>query len=103
MQRAAWTDERLDDMSERMDAGFERVEGDIRDLRREVGGEFRSLRGEIGAVRGEMASGFAAARGEVASEFAAVRGEISELRTLVWRLNGGVFVAVVAAILLRGI
>lgn len=28
-----WTDERLDDLSKRMDAGFERVDRDIRDLR----------------------------------------------------------------------
>lgn len=32
----AWTDERLDDLSARMDAGFERVDRDIRDLRGEV-------------------------------------------------------------------
>ena len=28
-----WTDERLDDLSTRMDAGFERVDRDIRELR----------------------------------------------------------------------
>lgn len=85
MQRAAWTDERLDDMSERMDAGFERVDRDIRDL------------------RSQMNQGFADVRREVGGEFGAVRGEIAELRTLMWRLNGGIFVAVVASILLRGI
>lgn len=31
-----WTDERLDDLSKRMDAGFERVDSDIRELRTSV-------------------------------------------------------------------
>jgi hypothetical protein len=31
--RATWTDERLDDLSESMRSGFERVDGDIRELR----------------------------------------------------------------------
>lgn len=73
MQRVAWTDERLDELSQRMDKGFERVDSDFRDL------------------RAEMNQGFAS-----------VRAEMSELRTLMWRLNGGIIAAVVAAILLRG-
>jgi hypothetical protein len=40
----AWTDERLDDLSRRMDAGFARVDADIRELRAE-------LRAEIGGLR----------------------------------------------------
>jgi hypothetical protein len=89
MQRAAWTDKRLDDLSERVDAGFERVDRDIRDLRT------------------DMNRGFAEARQDLRAEVVAVRADlgsdISELRTLMWRLNGGIFVAVVASILLRGI
>ncbi len=74
MQRVAWTDERLDDLSHRMESGFERVDRDIRDL------------------RAEMNHGFAS-----------VRAELTELRGLIWRLNGGIIVAVVVAILLRGL
>jgi hypothetical protein len=33
MERTMWTDERLDDLARRMDAGFERVDRDIRELR----------------------------------------------------------------------
>ncbi|HYP54719.1 MAG TPA: hypothetical protein VEQ41_00235 [Solirubrobacterales bacterium] len=33
MERTMWTDERLDDLSKKVDAGFERVDRDIRDLR----------------------------------------------------------------------
>jgi hypothetical protein len=34
MARESWTDERLDDMKEQMVLGFQRVDADIRDLRR---------------------------------------------------------------------
>jgi hypothetical protein len=33
MDRTMWTDERLDDLAKKMDAGFARVDADIRDLR----------------------------------------------------------------------
>lgn len=74
MQRVTWTDERLDVLSGRMDKGFERVDRRFEGVDR----EFRCL-------RAEMNQGFA------------------ELRGLMWRLNGGIFVAVVAAFLLRGL
>lgn len=38
VERSAWTDERLDDLANRMDAGFARVDADIRELRAEIGG-----------------------------------------------------------------
>lgn len=68
MGREAWTDERLDDLSRRMDAGFDRVDRDIRD------------------VRGEMRDGFAE-----------VRGEINGLRVLILRMFGGLVASLVAA------
>lgn len=34
MARDAWTDERLDDMKEQMVLGFQRVDAELRDLRR---------------------------------------------------------------------
>ena len=34
MARESWTDERLDDMNQRMSEGFQRVDANIRDLRR---------------------------------------------------------------------
>ena len=74
MERMAWTDERLDDLSERMDVGFDRVDRDIRDL------------------RGEMNAGFAD-----------LRGEINALRSLMLRVGGGIMASVVAAALLGGI
>jgi hypothetical protein len=38
MERTMWTDERLDDLSRRMDAGFQRVDDDIRELRTDMRG-----------------------------------------------------------------
>ena len=38
MDRTAWTDAWLDDLANRMDAGFARVDADIRELRAEIGG-----------------------------------------------------------------
>jgi hypothetical protein len=54
--RDKWTDERLDDMNERISEGFARldhelrdVRGEIRDLRSDMGGEFAATRTEMGA------------------------------------------------------
>jgi hypothetical protein len=33
MERVTWTDERLDDLSDRVDTGFERVGRELRELR----------------------------------------------------------------------
>ena len=38
VERVAWTDQRLNDLANRMDAGFARVDADIRELRAEIGG-----------------------------------------------------------------
>ncbi len=54
MQRVTWTDEQLDDLSHRMDAGFERVDRDIRDLRSEMHTGFGELRTEIDQLRAVM-------------------------------------------------
>jgi hypothetical protein len=47
--REKWTDERLDDLSDRMGKGFDRLDKDIREVRSEVAG-----------IRGEMNSRFEA-------------------------------------------
>jgi hypothetical protein len=49
--RESWTDGRLDDLNQRVDRGFERIDADLRGLRVECRSEFR-------AVRGEMKAGF---------------------------------------------
>lgn len=109
VERAAWTNERLDDLAEAMRSGFERVDRDFRDQRGEIAGlrtemreELGSVRGEIGSVRGEIAG----LRTEMREEFGSMRGEINELRLMMFRIGGGVMVGlvgVIAAILARGV
>jgi hypothetical protein len=41
--RESWTDERLDDLSHRVDEGFRRVDADIRDLRADMNSRFDAL------------------------------------------------------------
>lgn len=47
LMRESWTDKRLDDLNHKVDAGFERLDADIRGLRMETGTEFIALRGEM--------------------------------------------------------
>jgi hypothetical protein len=90
----AWTDERLDD-------GFDRLDRDIRELRTEMKDEFGVVRGEMGDLRTEMKDEFSSVRGETGEMRTELKSEIGELRNLISRLDGGIFITVVAAALLR--
>ena len=46
-QRTRWTDERIDDLAQRMDAGFDRVDRDIRELRTDLTAQIDGLRQTI--------------------------------------------------------
>jgi hypothetical protein len=48
MERTMWTDERLDDLAHRVDAGFDRVDNDIRELRSDIG-SLQSVIMQVGA------------------------------------------------------
>jgi hypothetical protein len=50
MAREAWTDERLDDLNQRVDNGFDEMRGEFRAFRAEMKSEFQAVRTEIGAV-----------------------------------------------------
>ena len=52
-----WTDERLDDLAGRVDAGFDRVDRDIRELRVDLSGQIESLRRTIIQIGGGMMLG----------------------------------------------
>jgi hypothetical protein len=66
MERAAWTEERLDDLAEGTRAGFARIDQDLRDLRAEMHQGFSDLRTEMhqgsSELRAEMHGGFAEMR-----------------------------------------
>jgi hypothetical protein len=67
--REAWTDERLDDLTHRVDLGFGHCEREFQAVRLEMRTEFQALRSELRAesqaVRGEMSAEFSAVRSEM--------------------------------------
>lgn len=76
MARGRWTDERLDDLSRRVESGFDRVDQDLR------------------GMRAEMIQGFA----RTDARFDALHG-------LILRVGGGMIVAMlgmIAALVARG-
>jgi hypothetical protein len=58
MERAAWTDERLDDLADRVERGFDRVDRDIRDLRVDMTARIEALRQTMIRIGGGMLLGF---------------------------------------------
>jgi hypothetical protein len=88
MERAAWTDARLDDFAGHVGSGLRELRQDIRSLREEMRTEISGVRGEIGGLRSEL------------------RGEIDALRVTILRVGGGMMVGlvgVIAAVLARGV
>ena len=75
-----WTDRRVDDLSAKVDRGFERSDRDIRDTR-----------GEATDLRIEVREGFAE-----------IRRGIDGLRSLMLRMNAAIIATVVATALLHG-
>ena len=47
VMRESWTDKRLDDLNEKVDRGFDRIDADLRLLRVETRTEFTALREEM--------------------------------------------------------
>lgn len=107
-----WTDERLDDLSARMDAGFERVDGELRELRRELStgmaemraehrADMQGLREEIHGVRTDLGGRIEGLDGRIDG----LGGRIDALQVTMLRLGGGMmigFAGVIAATLARG-
>ena len=54
--RATWTDERLDDLSRRVDDGFNRVDEDLRSLGARIDSHTTELARRIDAVDGRLGS-----------------------------------------------
>ena len=81
--RATWTDERLDDLSARVDRGFEKVDQEVRQL------------------RVEMRSGDEALRTEMSAGFREINARFADLERTVRRF-GGLMILMFAAALLEG-
>jgi hypothetical protein len=56
--REKWTDERLDDLNERMAEGFQRVDADLRELRADMKAMQRLIIQVGGGLFGTMVIGF---------------------------------------------
>jgi hypothetical protein len=59
MQRATWTDERLDDLNNRVENGFKEVNAELRALRGEFNARFESLNHTILRFGGGLVALFA--------------------------------------------
>lgn len=92
MAREAWTDERLDDLTHRVDEGFKRNEREFQAVRLEMRTEFAAvrteLREEISGVRAELKSEIGGVRAELKSEIGGVREEIGGVREEMAGLRG---------------
>ena len=73
VQLVNWTDDRIDDFADRMDAGFARGERQAAELRQELKGDIAGLRAEV-------------------------KGDIAELRHLMLRLGTALIVVLLGAI-----
>jgi phage host-nuclease inhibitor protein Gam len=109
LMREAWTDERLDDLTNRMDRGFDRVDADIRELRSEMREEFTAVRTEMkdefALVRGEMNQQVGSLREETVALWGEVNTRLDGIQQTMIRFNGALLVSLVAlilAVLLRG-
>jgi len=55
--RETWTDQRLDELNEKVDRGFERVDTDIRELRGDVKGLSREMNARFDALNRNLLVG----------------------------------------------
>lgn len=96
MAREAWTDERLDDLTHRVDEGFNRNEREFQAVRLEMRTEFQAvrleMRTEFAAVRSEMKEEFRGLRGEIGAEIGGLHGEFVALHRLLIRTAAGGFI-----------
>lgn len=107
MVREAWTDERLDDLSTRMDEGFRELRAETGALRAEMGelraevGQVREALGELRAEIKGLEKKFDAKFGAVDAKFSAVDKRFDDvMRTMQigFGLIGAVLVALVGMV-----
>jgi hypothetical protein len=104
--RESWTDDRLDDLANRVDNGFDRIDTDVRELRAEMNTGFGRVDGEFRAVRGEMKAGFeqvdgefCAMRREMKASFQALEDRIDRKFDSLWRMMVFVYATLIGPLL----
>lgn len=94
--RATWTDERLDDLSRRVEAGFARLDEDLRAFRSELGSRIDGLGGRIDRLERRIhAHG---GRIDALSERIDAQGaRIDALHRAILQVGGGMIAAILVA------
>ncbi|HEX5928605.1 MAG TPA: hypothetical protein VFY48_04350 [Solirubrobacterales bacterium] len=84
LMRESWTDERLDDLNDRVSEGFRqnderfgRVEGEIRDLRAEMNARFERVDSRLDSIQRTLAIGAITLTGGMLAGFAAITALIA--------------------------
>ena len=99
MAREAWTDERLDDLTKRMDKGFDETKLEIRDLRADMDKGFDGVKGEIREGRADTRE----LRKEMRADFDTVHARLDSLqRTMIIcfaALSSSIIASVLGAVL----
>jgi hypothetical protein len=105
VQMMVWTDERMDDLATRVDAGFDRVDHDIRDLatRMEAGfervdSEFRDVRAQMDLRFTRVDDEFRGVRAQMDTRFERVDSEIQSLRSDIRNFGIAVVIGLVGVI-----
>lgn len=80
----AWTDERLDDLANRIDAGFAHADRGLHALRLEVKADMVALRTEL--------------KGDIAASRTELKGEIDRLHALIVRFGVAILICLVTVI-----
>lgn len=75
MVREAWTDERLDDLANRMDEGFREVRAELRQQREENAAEFAAVRSQITDESTSLRKEFAEVREVLGQQRAEVKDQ----------------------------
>jgi hypothetical protein len=95
--REAWTDDRMDDLVKRVDAGFSQVHVDNKEIRQELAGVGSELRSETKALGTELRAELDTFRAQTNQQFAALNHRFDSLqRTLVGMTFAG-FVSLLVA------
>jgi len=92
--RATWTDERLDDLSQRVDHGLNRVDEELRSLRSDLGGRISSLESRVD-------SRFDAQEVRTDSRFESVEKRLDALQRTMIVLGGGIVATLISVLATR--
>jgi hypothetical protein len=92
MERSAWTDARLDDRFDQIYRRFDQVDRRLDSLESEMRNGFASVSSDIGGLRNELGG-----------EIGGVRSDLARLQTTMIRSYAALAIALVAAIVVRGI